>query len=96
MLKCRADYITFASGARKDQDSPKAQTQSQEITDWIGYAYGHCVSEFGIQPSEFWAMTPAEYLVLWDYKYATAPEYAEQRKASELDEALIKNLDLLL
>ncbi|APC46222.1 hypothetical protein [Pseudoalteromonas phage PHS3] len=41
-------------------------------------------------------MTPAEYLVLWDYKYATAPEYAEQRKASELDQALIDNWDLLL
>ncbi|AKN44289.1 hypothetical protein [Pseudoalteromonas phage Pq0] len=41
-------------------------------------------------------MTPAEYLVLWDYSYATDPAYAEQRKASELDEALIENWDLVL
>lgn len=38
-------------------------------------------------------MTPAEYLLLWDYKYATDPNYAEQRKASELDAALIENWD---
>ncbi|AQN32288.1 hypothetical protein [Pseudoalteromonas phage PHS21] len=41
-------------------------------------------------------MTPAEYLVLWDYKYGTDPAYAKHRDIQELDETWRENEGLLL